>query len=122
MVHALTLNGGDALDELRLAADVCRNSSSRLVQAEVIGELGAALRRAGDRVASREPLAETRDLAHRYGATGLEERLHEELLVAGARPQRGALSGVESLTAAERRVAELAARGMRNATSRRRCS
>jgi DNA-binding CsgD family transcriptional regulator len=35
-------------------------------------------------------------------------------VVAGARPQRIALAGVESLTAAERRVAELAAEGLRN--------
>ena len=35
-------------------------------------------------------------------------------MVAGGRPRRVALSGVESLTAAERRVAELAADGMRN--------
>jgi DNA-binding CsgD family transcriptional regulator len=34
--------------------------------------------------------------------------------VAGAKPRRIALSGTESLTAAERRVAELAAQGIRN--------
>ena len=66
------------------------------------------------RAAMPEVLAEARDLAHRCGAAGLEHRLHEELVVAGARPRRVAVHGVESLTAAERRVAELAAQGLRN--------
>ena len=35
-------------------------------------------------------------------------------MVAGARPQRLAFSGVDALTASERRVAELAVRGLRN--------
>jgi DNA-binding CsgD family transcriptional regulator len=112
--HALTLDGGDAVDELRAAADAAEGSPSLHLRAETLGELGAALRRGGDRVASREPLGEARDLAHRCGATGLEQRFHDELMVAGARPRRMALSGVDSLTAAERRVAELAADGMRN--------
>ena len=60
------------------------------------------------------PLREARDLAHRSGATALEQRVHEELVVAGARPQRLAFSGVDALTASERRVAELAVRGLRN--------
>ena len=37
-----------------------------------------------------------------------------KLLAAGARPRRTALSGVESLTPSELRVAELAAHGMTN--------
>ena len=40
--------------------------------------------------------------------------VHEELVIAGARPQRLAFSGVDALTASERRVAELAVRGLRN--------
>ena len=36
------------------------------------------------------------------------------MLAAGARPRRGALTGLEALTASERRVAELAAAGMSN--------
>jgi DNA-binding CsgD family transcriptional regulator len=38
----------------------------------------------------------------------------EELVAPGARPRRERLSGPESLTASERRVAELAASGMTN--------
>jgi DNA-binding CsgD family transcriptional regulator len=84
------------------------------VLAQALGELGAALRRAGSRAAAREPLREARELAALCGARGLEERVLEELVVAGARPQRVALSGLDALTAAERRVAGLAADGLRN--------
>jgi DNA-binding CsgD family transcriptional regulator len=84
------------------------------VRAVATAELGFTLRRAGRRADARTPLREARDLAHRAGATALEQRVHEELVVAGARPQRLAFSGVDSLTASERRVAELAVRGLRN--------
>ena len=51
-----------------------------------------------------------------YGATGLANRAHEELVAAGARPrrERRMLSGRESLTAGEDRVAVLAAQGLTN--------
>jgi DNA-binding CsgD family transcriptional regulator len=42
------------------------------------------------------------------------ERAREELRMAGAKPRRTALSGVDSLTAGEARVAELAASGLTN--------
>jgi len=96
------------------AVEAARRSPLPLVQATTLAELGFALRRAGRRADARPPLKEARDLAHRCGATALEQRIHEELVVAGARPQRLAFSGVDALTASERRVAELAVRGLRN--------
>ena len=54
------------------------------------------------------------DLAHRHGAKPLVDRAHDELMRAGARPRRMAVSGVDALTPSERRVAELAAEGMSN--------
>jgi DNA-binding NarL/FixJ family response regulator len=44
----------------------------------------------------------------------LARRARAELLAAGARPRRSACSGVDALTAAERRVATLAADGCGN--------
>ena len=41
-------------------------------------------------------------------------RVHEELLAAAARPRRIALSGVDSLTGSEHRVAQMAAAGLAN--------
>jgi DNA-binding NarL/FixJ family response regulator len=48
------------------------------------------------------------------GAKGLAERVRAELHAAGGRPRRTALTGVEALTASERRVATLAAQGETN--------
>lgn len=91
-----------------------RRSAMRLELAWVLQERGAAARRAGQRVASREPLREALDLAGRVGAERLSAIVREELAAAGARPQRAALSGPASLTPSERRVAELAASGLTN--------
>ena len=102
------------LADLEAAVAAAKRSPLPLAQATALAELGAALRRAGRRADARTPLREARDLAHRCGATALEAWVHEELVVAGARPQRLAFSGVDALTASERRVAELAARGLRN--------
>jgi DNA-binding CsgD family transcriptional regulator len=57
---------------------------------------------------------EALELARGLGARVRAERAHKELQVAGAKPRRLQFSGVESLTAAERRVAELAATGGTN--------
>ena len=81
---------------------------------DALVELGAALRRANQRTAGREPLRTGQDLAQRCGATRLAQRARAELIAAGARPRRGAVTGLEALTASERRVAELAAAGMSN--------
>ena len=72
-------------------------------------DLGAALRRAGYRAGSREILRPALDLAHRCGALALTERACTELVAAGGRPRRLVLTGLDSLTPSERRVAQLAA-------------
>ncbi len=54
------------------------------------------------------------EAARRCGASALAEFAHAELVTAGARPRRLMFSGAESLTASERRVAEMAAAGQRN--------
>ena len=110
----LALVREDELAQLVAAVAAARRSPSALALAEALGALGAALRRAGRRSEAREPLREARELALRVGAKGLEARVHEELVIAGARPQRVAVAGVDGLTPSERRVAELAASGRRN--------
>jgi hypothetical protein len=102
------LEGGErGLRDLREAAELLAASGARLEHARALVELGAALRRANQRSAAREPLRTGLDLAYRCGATPLAQRARAELLAAGARPRRGALTGLEALTASERRVAEL---------------
>src|SRR6202000_3473863 len=96
---------------LREAVAVVEPSSARLEHAKALVALGAALRRAGQRAESREPLRRGCELATRGGATPVADAARAELYSAGGRPRRDALSGPASLTPSERRVAELAAEG-----------
>jgi DNA-binding CsgD family transcriptional regulator len=96
------------------AIDLLRDGPAALDRAHALVDHGTALRKAGRRAEAREPLREGLDLAHRAGATPLAERAHAELVAAGARPRRHAATGLDALTASERRVATLAADGLTN--------
>jgi DNA-binding CsgD family transcriptional regulator len=99
------------LDEAIVVLD---GAGAPLELARALIDLGGAHRRAGRRVAAREPLRSALELAHRCGATMLERRAHDELLATGARPRRAMLTGIESLTPSERRIADLVAAGNTN--------
>jgi DNA-binding CsgD family transcriptional regulator len=114
LARASLFEGDSGVDELRAAVRAAERSPLRQPRAQAAFALGSALRRAGLRSEARELLSAARDLAHRSGATALEQAAHDELVIAGARPRRVAVDGVEALTAAERRVADLAASGLRN--------
>lgn len=75
---------------------------------------GAAIRRSGQRAASREPLTSGLDIAVAGGAVRLVERARVELAASGARPRRLRVSGRDSLTPSELRVACQAAEGHSN--------
>jgi DNA-binding CsgD family transcriptional regulator len=105
-------DGGLAL--LAESVQVLRGSPARLERARSLTELGAALRRAGQRTAARPLLAEALDLASRCGARPLAGRAHDELISAGGRPRRERQFGVAALTPSELRVARLAADGRTN--------
>jgi DNA-binding CsgD family transcriptional regulator len=72
------------------------------------------LRRRNRRTEARKLLREALDAAHRAGARPLADYAETELRATGARPRRVVLSGLDSLTASERRVAELASQGLSN--------
>ena len=110
----LTEGGKRGIELLRQAVRVLEGSAARLEHARAMTDLGAALRRAGQRAESREILRPALDLAHRCGALALTERTRTELIAAGGRPRRPVLSGLDSLTPSERRVAQLAAAGLPN--------
>jgi DNA-binding CsgD family transcriptional regulator len=110
----LVTPGAVGLEPLAEAVATLAPSPARLELARARVELGAALRRLGRRTAAQEELRLGLDLAHRCGALALGERARDELAAAGARPRRPQLSGVEALTASERRTAELAADGLTN--------
>ena len=59
-------------------------------------------------------LLESLQLAHQCGATPLAEQALDRARAAGARPRRPAISGRDALTAAELRVARMAAEGSPN--------
>jgi len=110
----LLCKADEQISLVREAAAAVETCPSRLELAQALTDLGAALRRASRRTEAREVLRRALDLAARCGARALAARAREELVTAGARPRRERVSGVESLTASERRVAQMAAAGMTN--------
>ena len=107
------LEGGTAgIDLLRQAVEIGSRDAVRLEYIHALVDLGAALRRDKQRTASREPLRKALELSHRGGAIALAERARTELAASGARSRNAMLSGVESLTPSERRVAELGSGGL----------
>ena len=109
------MEGGEAGEQLlREAVDVLANSPARLEQARALIDLGALLRRGNSRSEARQFLRQGIELAHRCGGTALVERANLELAATGAHPRTVMLSGLDALTASERRVAQMAAEDMSN--------
>jgi len=117
--HALRVLGlitpfPSGLDHLEEATQTLRKTSAHLELAKSLADLGAGLRRSGQRSAARSCLTEAIELAHRCGAQRLTDRMATELRIAGWRPRNPTTVGPKSLTPSERRVAELAAAGHAN--------
>ncbi|HEX8103351.1 MAG TPA: AAA family ATPase [Solirubrobacteraceae bacterium] len=106
--------GAAAIAILEEAVNTLAASPLRLDHAWALHDLGAAQRRAGQRRESRDTLRAALDAAARLGAARLADSAREELTASGARLRTEALDGVAALTPSERRVAELAARGLSN--------
>ncbi len=113
-VAGLARGAAAGLRLLEESVSVLSDSPARLEQAKSLADLGAALRRAGQRAAARPLLAEALDLAAGCGAQPLAGRAHDELTAAGGRPRRARRHGLDSLTPSELRVARLAADGQTN--------
>lgn len=110
----IVAGGDDGIGLLEGAVTCLRSSPARLELARSLCDLGAAQRRAGKRSGARQHLREGAGLAAQCGATALSERIEEELAATGVHLRRNGASGLEALTPAERRVADLAARGLTN--------
>ncbi len=106
--------GKKAVDLLIMAEAVLDRSGARLEHTRTLAFLGAALRHHGSQKAARATLRRALDMATRLGADGLARLARTEMLLAGARPRASASTGPAALTAAERRVADLAAVGLTN--------
>ena len=110
----LVESGETGLELLEEAVKTLEQSQSPLELARALTDYGAALRRAGRRVQARTELERALDLAHRCGARRIANRARTELIAAGAKPRRDAITGRDALTAGELRVARLAAEGLTN--------
>jgi DNA-binding CsgD family transcriptional regulator len=113
-VLGLVEGSPEGTERIREAVSVLEESPARLEHAHALTDLGASLRRGNRRAEAREYLRAGLELAQRLGATVLADRAHEELVATGARPRRLVLSGVDSLTPSERRIAAMAAEGLSN--------
>ena len=110
----LVEGGESGLELLHRSTEVLRRSPSKLELSRSLTAYGAALRRANQRRECRGPLREAAELALGCGAAAITEGAMAELRASGAKPRRIVLSGVESLTPSEIRVADLAAEGNSN--------
>ena len=99
----------EAVAALRQAAQAHEQSQDPFEHARTLLALGNALRRGNQRRAARDELEQARGLFARLGAPGWEQRAAHDLASVSGRPPADT-----GLTATERRVAELVARGSTN--------
>src|SRR4051812_44956484 len=114
MSAGLVAGGEEGVELQREAVAVLESSPARLELARALVLFGGAMRRLGRREEAREPLRESLEMAHRFGAVAIASEARAELVAAGARPRRPVTTGVDALTPGERRVAGMAASGMSN--------
>ena len=112
--RGLAEGGERGLELLAEAVSTLEGSRSPLELARARTDYGAALRRAGRRVQARAELERALDLAHHLGARRIANQARAELIAAGAKPRRDAITGRDALTAGELRVARLASKGLTN--------
>jgi len=110
----LLARGEAAVELLSSAGDTLAGCGARVEHARALTDLGAALRRAGSAREARKVLREAASIADDVGAGRVADHARAELRVAGGRPVHRPSDAGDRLTAAERRVAELAAGGQTN--------
>ncbi|GAA2111131.1 helix-turn-helix transcriptional regulator [Streptomyces synnematoformans] len=111
--RGLTAAPGSAVRYLEEAAEMLADSEARLDYATVLVDLGAGLRRCERWARARRTLNNGLAVARRCGAWGLVTAARSELSAMGIRV-RVTEAGAGALTSQERRVAALAAEGIRN--------
>ena len=111
--RGLTAAPGSAVRYLEEAAEMLAGSEARLDYATALVDLGAGLRRCERWARARRTLNNGLAVAQRCGAWGLAKAARSELSAMGVRV-RVTEEGAGALTSQERRVAALAAEGIRN--------
>ena len=102
------------IERLEESIALLQTAPWRLELARALADYGAALRVARRRSDAHEPLRRAAELADACGARALRARALDGLAALGDRPRKLMFSGAESLTASERRIAELASGGRSN--------
>jgi DNA-binding CsgD family transcriptional regulator len=117
VTHAKAMLDTDVnrLTVLCKAVSLLARSPARLELARALVDFGAALRRAGRRRDSRSPLRQAYELARDCGAAPLATTARQELAASGVRVRRERLTGAQSLTPSERRIAHMVVDGGSNA-------
>ena len=108
------VSSDDRLALLREAEATLTSSQARFDHAQSLLELGAALRRDGQRTAAQDRLVAALELGRRCGSACVTNQATDELDALGVRRPRGDSRDVTSLTPSEQRVARMAAAGMTN--------
>ena len=111
---ALTAPLDERASGLAHAAEVMRRGDCGADHPTCLIDLGEVLLRRGEEDGALVALHDAMTEADSIGADAVAARAQRLLVEAGARPRRAARSGLRSLTPAERRVADLAARDLRN--------
>lgn len=119
LVRALRALAAASPDQERVAlldeaVATSEGTDDRMERARARVQLGEALVQIGDRVAARRHFRAAAQEASECGASRLAEGALGQLRAAGGRPRRLAVTGWESLSPAEARVAVLAAAGRSN--------
>ncbi|RBM12658.1 LuxR family transcriptional regulator [Streptomyces sp. PT12] len=113
-VCGLVSSGRLAVGFLREAVDVLAGTEVALDRAAASVDLGTALRVDGRLDQARAELTRGMERAQACGAWGLAKTARAELAAMGVRVRITKATGVDGLTAQERKVAELAAKGKSN--------
>lgn len=103
-----------AVESAEEALSLLDGLQAPLEHARALVALAAALGDRGSQKAARERLREALRIAARCGAKPLESDIRSRLITLGGRPRAAAVTGVQALSASERRVADLAASGATN--------
>ncbi len=113
-VQGLVVGGSEALGLLERSVELLDGTSALLELAHAQLAVGRARQAAGDDEGARRGFARARELGEELCAKPLEAEAMTALLAAGGRPRRARARGETSLTPAELRTVEQAARGLLN--------
>ncbi|MFE7302448.1 AAA family ATPase [Streptomyces sp. NPDC057579] len=110
----VVVGGRQGLDLLGEAVRLLDGTPARVRYAQALADCGVLARKVGRLSEARAHLRQAVSVAHECSATSLADQALAELRAAGDRPRTRTFHGVGALTPTERRVADLAGRGMTN--------